>query len=168
MACTCHITQELDIRIQNQTNKKFSLDDIIKIIIANHTNNKQFKFTTQLLVNYINDLTHNSYDSIIHQFVNGKIDLSTNFLNSSKLNYKEIAINDYGFDIINPKKIVNNLDNKSAAYKAGLRNGTKFRTIRMSQENPQSVAKITVELHDGKIIKYHAQEKLVKIPQYVE
>ncbi|MFP3017722.1 MAG: hypothetical protein ACEY3E_02185 [Candidatus Tisiphia sp.] len=134
--------------------------------MANHTHNKKEKFTTTIMMQYINNITKSNLKRTVNKFVQyGNFDLS-NFLNNSKLHYKKIAINDYGFDITNFQKIVSNLKKDSAAYKAGLRNNDKFKKIHISQENQEAVAEIIIELINGKLIKYYAKKKLIKIPEY--
>ncbi|WP_342259994.1 hypothetical protein [Candidatus Tisiphia endosymbiont of Metellina segmentata] len=160
------IASVLDLKIQNLTNTQFSLDNLIKTIVANHTHSKKEKFTTTIMMQYINNITKNNLKRTVNKFVKyGNFDLS-NFLNNSKLHYKKIAINDYGFDITNFQKIVSNLKKDSTAYKAGLRNNDKFKKIHISQENQEAIAEITIELINGRLIKYYAKKKLIKIPEY--
>lgn len=83
------IASVLDLKIQNLTNTHFSLDNLIKTIVVNHTHNKKEKFTTTIMMQYINNITKSNLKRTVNKFVQyGNFDLS-NFLNNSKLHYKK-------------------------------------------------------------------------------
>ena len=161
------IAQELDTRIQNFTKHKLSLDNVLQKIIENNIKGTKYKFNTNSLINVINELIQQDYSKIINQFVYyGEIKLSKNSINNIRLDYQEIAVSDCGFDITNSQKTITQLNIDSNAYKAGLRNGNKFKKLTISKANAKSLSLVMIELVNGKMIQYYAEEKFMHIPQY--
>lgn len=163
------IAQELDSEVQKLSKGKYNLQSVLRSMIKMFQENKELEFSDSLLANVLQKVTGQNFKDKLTSMINGDINLSNNLLDKAVLSYEKVQSINYGFDFLKSTKHhkIINLDKKSNAYKAGLRNGDKFIKIHRSiyHDNiPNS--KIIIYKTNGKNIKFVPNILYLKIPQF--
>ncbi len=102
--------------------------------------------------------------------IGGKIiDFSSKYTLGKKTKLKKMNMPEQGFDMraLISRKVINNINENSPAYHAGLRNGMKIFDYDISFLTPNTESEIKVIAQNGElqIIKYKPENKWIEVPQ---
>ena len=151
--------------------KDQSIDTIMKATHAVSIKTNKKLNDSDIKMVFQNALEVEDWNRFSNVIYNGKdIEFSTSLGEKFKLVNKEVEVPDFGFDLktLLETKTISGINEQSAAYKAGVRNGAQFVLFSLNETNP--LRETILYWKEGNIqkeIRFYPDKRKVQIPQYV-
>ncbi|MHA7057086.1 M1 family aminopeptidase [Aquimarina sp. M1] len=155
----------LDLKIKKESNDQYSLDNVMKTLFEQSKKGK--KLNSKMFIETVSKFTSKRIDSFFERhIIEGQLfDLSVIF-NDLGLEYSSKAkVFDQGFSFDKKTNTVRNVDDRSAAYKAGLRSGDLLNGWSIHYGNIKKEVELKIDKEGKEKMITYVPVKEIAVPQ---